>query len=106
VVKSAAKINHEYYIDANILNLKFHPLTVRGENGYRNLAALIKTYFDLGGFQVQFNIVSPDVLREAQQHPEEYRDLIVKVAGYSAQFVLLDKKLQDQIVTRTEHIFK
>lgn len=106
VIKSAAKINHEYYLHANILNLKFHPLTVRGENGYGNLAALIETYFDLGGFQVQFNIVSPDVLREAQKYPEKCRDLIVKVAGYSAQFVLLDKKLQDQIIIRTEHAFK
>jgi formate C-acetyltransferase len=68
--------------------------------------ALIRTYFDLGGFQIQFNIVSPDVLREAQKLPGKYRDLIVKVAGYSAQFVLLDKKLQEQIITRTEHVFR
>lgn len=106
VVKSAAKINHEYYVHANILNMKFHPLTIRGENGYRNLAILIKTYFDLGGFQVQFNIVSPEKLQEAQKYPERNRDLIIKVAGYSAQFVLLDKKLQDQIINRTEHAFK
>ena len=106
VIRSAAKIDHEYFINANLLNLKFHPLTVRGEGGYRNLAALIKAYCDLGGFQVQFNIVSPDVLREAQKYPEKNRDLVVKVAGYSAQFILLDKKLQDQIIMRTDHAFR
>ncbi|MFC1915554.1 glycyl radical protein [Chloroflexota bacterium] len=107
VVKSAAKMDHEAFIDGNILNLKFHPLTIRGENGCRNLAALIRTYCcGLGGFQVQFNILSADVLREAMKHTQKYQDLIVKVAGYSAQFVLLDKKLQEQIISRTEHVFK
>jgi len=104
VVKSVAKLDHALFVNGNILNLKFHPLMVKDADGIRNLAALIKTFFDLKGYQVQFNIFSVEQLREAQKHPERYRDLIVKVAGYSAQFISLDKKLQDQIIARTEHL--
>jgi formate C-acetyltransferase len=74
-----------------------------GEEGLRQFAALIRTFFELGGFQVQFNILSAETLSEAQKHPEEYRSLVVKVAGYSAQFVMLDRSLQDQIIRRTLH---
>ena len=69
----------------------------------KKLADLIRTFFvDLKGWQMQFNILSADQLRDAQEHPENYQDLIVKVAGYCAQFINLDRKLQDQIIQRTE----
>lgn len=105
VVKSVAKLDHSLYVNGNILNLKFHPSTLKGIDGIRNLAALLRTFFDLGGNQVQFNVLSSEQLRDAQKNPDKYRDLIVKVAGYSAQFISLDKKLQDQIIARAEHLF-
>jgi formate C-acetyltransferase len=67
--------------------------------------ALIKTYFDLGGYHVQFNCVSSKTLLEAQRHPEKYRDLVVRVAGFSAFFVHLDREVQDEIIKRTELTF-
>jgi formate C-acetyltransferase len=66
-------------------------------------ANLIRTYFDLGGWEIQFNVVSADTLREAQKHPEDYKDLVVRVVGYSAFFVELEKVVQDDIIRRTEH---
>jgi len=104
MLKSVAKIDHSSCFNGSILNVKFHPTALKGD-GARKLAWLIKTYLcDLRGWQVQFNIVSADKLRDAQKHPEENRDLIVKVAGYSAQYISLDKELQDQIIERTENI--
>ena len=106
MLNSAGKINHSSYLNGTILNVKFHPTAVRGE-GVSKLAALIRTYLtDYKGWQIQFNIVSGKKLREAQRKPEEYKDLIVKVAGYSAQFISLDKKLQDQIILRTGNVLK
>ena len=64
---------------------------------------LIQTYFDLGGMQVQFNVVSADELHEAQETPDDYKDLIVRIAGFSAVFVELPKAVQDDFITRTEH---
>lgn len=104
MLKSVGKIDHSLYKNGTILNLKFHPTAVKGE-GASKLAALIRTYLtDFKGWQIQFNIISAEKLKEAQRKPEEYKDLIVKVAGYSAQFISLDKKLQDQIVFRTENV--
>jgi len=104
MLKSVSKIDHSSCFNGSILNVKFHPTALKGD-GVRKLAWLIKTYLsDLKGWQVQFNIVSADKLRDAQKYPEENRDLIVKVAGYSAQYISLDKELQDQIIERTENI--
>jgi formate C-acetyltransferase len=66
---------------------------------------LVRTYFDLGGWEIQFNVVSADTLRDAQKHPEDYKDLVVRVVGYSAFFTELDKSVQDDIISRTEHSF-
>jgi formate C-acetyltransferase len=88
---------------AGLVNLKFHPLTLAGEENLAKLAALALCFNDLGGWQMQFNVVSSETLQQAQKHPERYRDLVVKVAGYNAQFVMLDKRLQDQIIARTEY---
>jgi pyruvate-formate lyase len=71
------------------------------EEGRKKFADLIKGYFAQGGYQVQFNVVSNELLRAAQKDPIKYRDLIVKVAGYSARFTDLDKQLQDQLIART-----
>jgi formate C-acetyltransferase len=104
VTLSVSKIDQSRCLNGNLLNLKFHPTAVAGE-GLSKLIALIKTYLvDLSGWQVQFNIVSADKLKAAQAEPDLYRDLIVKVAGYSAQFISLDRALQDQIIQRTEHL--
>ena len=86
-----------------LLNLKFHPSALRGERGSRNLLALIATYFEGPGFHVQFNVVDSALLRDAQKHPERYRDLVVRVAGFSAYWVEMSKAVQDQIISRTEH---
>jgi len=69
------------------------------------LMALIKTYMNLDGYHIQFNCVNAETLKEAQLSPEEYRDLVVRVAGFSAYFVYLDKTTQDELIMRTEHKF-
>ena len=78
---------------------------MKGESGEKDkkLAALIETYFDYGGKHIQFNVLDRATLLEAQAHPELYRNLIVRVAGYSALFVELDREIQDEIIQRTEH---
>ena len=102
VVRSSLKVDHSR-IRGGLLNLKFHPTALKGEKGSRNLLALIKTYFDGPGFHVQFNVVDSQMLRDAQARPERYRDLVVRVAGFSAYWVEMSKALQDQVIARTEH---
>jgi pyruvate-formate lyase len=82
--------------------MKFHPSTLGNTEDLKKLATLIKTYFSLGGKHIQFNVVSREMLLEAQKHPESYSDLVVRVAGYSAYFVQLGKRVQDEIIARTE----
>jgi pyruvate formate-lyase/glycerol dehydratase family glycyl radical enzyme len=102
LIKSAAKIDQIPY-QSTLMNLKFHPSALMGTEDLRKLSSLIKTYFSLGGKHVQFNVVSKDTLVDAQRHPENHRDLVVRVAGYSAYFVQLTKAVQDEIIERTEH---
>jgi len=102
VLRSAAKIDHVRTGGA-LLNQKFTPQLLEDEKGIANLAHLIRSYFALGGHHIQFNVVTADTLRKAQAHPEEYRDLIVRVAGYSDYFCDLTRTLQDEIIARTEH---
>ncbi len=102
-VKSVAKLDHVLADNGTLLNQKFNPSFLQDVTGLRKLAALIKTYFDLKGQHIQFNVVSTETLRNAQKHPEEYADLMVRVAGYSASFTILDRALQDDIISRTEH---
>ncbi len=83
--------------------MKFLPSALEGPAGARNLLTLVKTYFDLGGSHVQFNCVSSDTLREAQAHPENYKDLVVRVAGFSAYFTRLDQGVQNEIIKRTQY---
>jgi len=102
VLLSAGKIDHTR-IRGGLHNMKFHPMALKGSQGAKKLLALIKSYFDLPGFQIQFNVVDSKMLKDAQEHPENYRDLIVRVAGFSAFFVELSKSIQDQIIARTEY---
>jgi formate C-acetyltransferase len=102
VLKSAAKMDHAR-TGGTLLNMKFTPRLLEGPRGIDNLSHLVRSYFRMGGHHVQFNVVTAQTLREAQQHPEQYRDLIVRVAGYSDYFCDLSKALQDEIIERTEH---
>jgi pyruvate formate-lyase/glycerol dehydratase family glycyl radical enzyme len=102
VLKSVAKMDHARTGGA-LLNQKFTPQLLQDEAGLDNLVHLIRTYFKLDGHHVQFNVVDAATLRAAQQHPEQYRDLIVRVAGYSDYFCDLSPVLQDEIISRTEH---
>ncbi len=101
--KSVAKLDHVLGDNGTLLNQKFSPTVLKDITGLRKLAALIKTYFDLKGMHIQFNVVSVDTLKEAQKHPEEHADLMVRVAGYSALFITLDPAMQEDIIARTEH---
>ncbi|UCG30175.1 MAG: formate C-acetyltransferase/glycerol dehydratase family glycyl radical enzyme, partial [candidate division WOR-3 bacterium] len=85
-----------------LLNQKFTPQLLAGKDGIRNLVALIRAYFNMNGHHIQFNVVTAETLKKAQKNPEKYRDLIVRVAGYSDYFVDLGKDLQNEIIRRTE----
>ena len=102
VIKSAAKIDH-LRTGGTLLNQKFSPDFFADETAIGKVASLVRGYFRLDGHHIQFNVVSADTLRKAQETPEDYRDLIVRVAGYSDYFNDLGKDLQDEIIRRTEH---
>ena len=80
-----------------------HPSALKTTEDSRKLSSLIKTYFAQGGKHIQFNVVGKETLLDAQKHPEKYRELVVRVAGYSAYYVQLSKAIQDEIMARTEH---
>ncbi len=101
VVNSCAKMDHER-TGGTLLNMKFLPSVLAGEEGIEKLARLIRTYFRQGGHHMQFNVVDVATLRRAQKHPEEHRDLIVRVAGYSDYFCDIGEALQEEIIARTE----
>ena len=103
-IKSVAAIHHERHTAGTLLNVKLNPDLVSDERGLDNLAALIHGFFDLGGYHIQFNIVTGATLRAAQEKPEEYQGLMVRVAGYSAFFADLCREMQDDIISRTEHM--
>ena len=89
---------------ARLLNVKLSPQCVKGDEGTDKLVQFIKTWCDLKLWHLQFNIINRETLIEAQKHPEQYSSLLVRVAGYSAYFCELSKDLQDDIISRTEHI--
>lgn len=86
-----------------LLNQKFTPQLLNSDDDLKKLAHLVRSYFCLDGHHIQFNVVSADLLREAQANPEKHRDLIVRVAGYSDYFVDCGTDLQNEIIRRTEH---
>jgi formate C-acetyltransferase len=102
VLKSAGKMDH-VKTGGTLLNMKFTPPLLAGEAGIDQVAHLVRTYFKLDGHHIQLNVVRAETLREAQNEPEKYRDLIVRVAGYSDYFCDLSRELQDEIIARTEH---
>ena len=104
VIKSCAKMDH-LATSGTLLNQKFTPDVVAGEEGLAHMADLVRSYFSMDGHHIQFNIIDRATLIEAQKNPEEYKDLIVRVAGYSDFFRNLDKPLQDEIINRTEQSF-
>ncbi len=102
VLKSAAKMDH-LRTGGTLLNQKFTPSLLSGDEGLDKLVQLVRSYFKLDGHHIQFNVVDVETLHKAQQHPEQYRDLIVRVAGYSDYFCDLSEALQEEIIARTEH---
>jgi pyruvate formate-lyase/glycerol dehydratase family glycyl radical enzyme len=102
LIKSAAKVKQDG-LQSTLLNMKFHPSSLKTTDDIRKLSHLIKTYFEMGGKHVQFNVVGKDTLIEAQKSPESHRDLIVRVAGYSAYFVQLGSIVQNEIMQRIEY---
>ena len=102
VIRSAARIDHQR-TGGTLLNQKFSPDLLQNPESLEKVLYLVRAYFRLGGHHVQFNVVDAKTLREAQQEPENHRDLIVRVAGYSDYFNDLGRDLQDEIIRRTEH---
>jgi 4-hydroxyphenylacetate decarboxylase large subunit len=85
------------------LNIKIHPSAIKGREGSKKLIDLVRAYMRKGGFHVQFNVVDSKVLRDAQAHPENYRDLMVRVAGFTQYWVEIGKQVQDELIARTEY---
>lgn len=102
VLRSAAKIDH-LKTGGTLLNQKFSPAFLATDEGIRKLGQLVRTYFRMDGHHIQFNVIDAETLRRAQKNPEAYRDLIVRVAGYSDYFNDLGEDLQNEIIRRTAH---
>ena len=102
---SVAMLDHAMASNGTLYNQKFHPSALSGMTGLQNFVAYIRSYFDQKGMHMQFNVVSRDTLLDAQKHPEKYKSLVVRVAGYSALFTTLSRSLQDDIINRTEQTF-
>lgn len=102
---SVSSLDHGIASNGTLFNQKFHPSALSGENGLDNFIHLIQTYFDRKGSHMQFNVVSKETLLDAQKNPEQYKYLVVRVAGYSALFTSLSRSLQDDIIKRTEQGF-
>jgi formate C-acetyltransferase len=103
VIQSASRADQARATNGTLLNLKLHPSVFNGEDALERFAGLLRGITRSGIFHVQFNVVSSDTLREAQRKPDEYKDLVIRVAGYSAYFTELNESLQDDIIGRTEH---
>ena len=103
VLNSASKIDHVELLSGVTLNMRLDPVVFKSDDGVKRCADMIRTFVDQKIFQVQINVVSSDTLRAAQKEPDKFRDVMVKVAGYSAYFTSLPKPLQDGLIARTEH---
>ncbi|MEL7624509.1 MAG: formate C-acetyltransferase/glycerol dehydratase family glycyl radical enzyme [Clostridiales bacterium] len=101
-LQSVAKIEHVKATNGTLLNMKLHPTVLQSESDKEKFISLIHAFCELGLMHIQFNVVSQETLLAAQQDPQNYRDLIVRVAGYSANFIELDRQMQDDIINRTE----
>ncbi|MDR2605937.1 MAG: hypothetical protein LBC38_01485, partial [Oscillospiraceae bacterium] len=103
VFNSATVFDHTKFMDGMALNLRMHPSVLSEDSGIVKLREMTKEYFDTGGLECQYNVVDTQTLREAQARPDKFRDLVVRIAGYSAYFVELGKGLQDDIIARNEN---
>ena len=99
---SVAKLDHANYSNGTLYNQKFLPSALAGDDGLKHFASIVRSYFDHKGMHVQFNVIDRETLLAAQADPEQHKDLVVRVAGYSAQFTVLAKEVQDDIISRTE----
>ena len=99
---SVSKLDHFIASNGTLFNMKFHPSALAGPSGLESFVALVRGFFDQKGMHMQFNVVSRETLRDAQQNPDKYKSLVVRVAGYSALFTTLSRSLQDDIIARTE----
>ena len=104
VFQSSICFDHKHYMGGIALNLRMHPTVLSNQGGVDKLIDMTKTYFENGGMEVQYNVVDTETLRAAQVEPTQYRDLVVRIAGYSAYFVELGKSLQDDIIARNENM--
>ncbi len=102
---SVSMLDHMIASNGTLFNQKFHPSALTGQEGLEKFVALLRTFFENKGMHMQFNVVSVETLLDAQKHPEKYRSLVVRVAGYSAHFTTLSKSLQDDIIKRTMQMF-
>jgi pyruvate-formate lyase len=103
VARSVGKLDNQRVPHGSILNQRFHPSLLDGDDKLKLFQQYIRTFMDLGGWHTQFNVITSDILREAQKEPEKYRYLVIRVAGYSAYFTQLEEELQNDIIERTEH---
>ena len=101
LIKSITKLNHKLFSNGMILDMMFLPQLLNNNEGFEKLKILIKTYFDLGGMEIQLNVVDKEILIKAQKSPDDYQNLVVRVSGFSAYFVELEKIIQDEIIERT-----
>ena len=103
-LQSVSKLKNELNTNGSLLNVKFSPSVLSDEAGLQKLSAYLRGFSHLGIQHVQFNVVDRKTLLDAQEHPENYKNLVVRVAGYSAMFVELSRAIQDDIINRTEHV--
>lgn len=102
VLLSVSNIDQSRYPNGTLLNMKFHPSALKGPEGISKLSDLIKTYFELGGMEVQINVVGAETMKAAQKKPDDYKNLVVRVAGFSAYFIELHLEAQEDLIRRTE----
>ena len=103
VFLSSCCFDHSRYMDGMAVNLKIHPTSLSSDDGIDKLEDMTRTYFDDGGMEVQYNVVDAKTLRDAQKHPDQYHNLVVRIAGYSAYFVDMTEAMQNDVISRAEH---
>jgi formate C-acetyltransferase len=103
VFLSSCCFDHSRYMDGMAVNMKIHPTALNGDAGITKLEDMVQAYFENGGMEVQFNVVDAKTLRKAQANPDKYRNLVVRIAGYSAYFVDMTEAMQNDIIARAEH---
>ena len=104
VFASSLCYDHSAFMDGVCLNMRIHPTALSNDEGIAKLRDMVKAYMDHGGAEVQFNVVSSETMRKAQENPDAYRNLVVRIAGYSAYFVELSKDCQNDLILRNENM--